>query len=191
MKNILYYQIKEKLLNISEKWDALSIAPDYAITFAHENINPEPQKGDSPPFSVEYRLAAAGEPFNAVLRSGKNLTHDELAILSTIKKQQTQKDMVVYRGISKELFKDMRRNGKEKNCDLLDEGVLFCSLVKGHEYTSQIYLRLYVPKGSSMIYLGNVNLNQHLYEVVLPEKLPLKIESIDKKYVNCIVKNTF
>lgn len=64
MKPMIYYRIKEYIFHIGAKWDKQSIAETDAIDFAHKYINPEPIKGEDPPFSPEYRLAASGETIN-------------------------------------------------------------------------------------------------------------------------------
>ena len=70
-----------------------------------------------------------------------------------------------------------------------DEGFLFCSLVKGQEYNygkgNGQKFRIYVPKGSKIVYLGNVNDEQTNYEVVVMRSAKLKIVSIDAVYINC------
>lgn len=88
----------------------------------------------------------------------------------------------------------MIENAKNKpDADLIEKGILQTSLVKGHELSSNIYtqyLRIFVPTGTNVIYLGNINNEQHLYEVDIQYRAKLQIISADKKYINCLLRST-
>lgn len=191
MKKKIYYRIKNLALKTSETWDKLSPIEKDAITFAHTYINPEPTQGTTPPFSPEYRLAASGETINQeYLRKGTIIPAIS-DIIDTLSKNTTQTDIVVYRGICYDIFNQMLDNAIDKpTTDLIEKGVLQTSLVKGHELPADIYLRIFVPSGTKALYLGNVNQEQHLYEVDIMTGAHLSIVSADSKYLNCILQST-
>lgn len=191
MKIKLYYRLKNWFLKTSEKWDKLSPEEKDAITFAHKYINPEPLRGTDPPFTPEYRLVASGETINRdYLRKGKTIPAIT-DILDTLSKNTTQKDIVVYRGVCNDIFNQMLATAEdEPNTDLIEKGVLQTSLVKGHELPANIYLRIFVPAGTKALYLGNVNQEQHLYEIDIMTGAHLTIISADSRYINCLLQST-
>ena len=82
----------------------------------------------------------------------------------------------------------MQENAKNmKGVDLYEKSFLQTSLVKGHESNSQYHLRIYVPKGTQAVYLGNVNDEQFYYEVDIQHGAKLKVVSMDETYINCIL----
>lgn len=191
MKNKLYYRLKNWILDTSETWDKLSPKEKDTIAFAHTYINPEPIRGTTPPFSPEYRLAASGETINQeYLRKG-NIIPNITDILDKLSQNTTQKDIVVYRGVCYDLFNQMLNNATgEQTTDLIETGVLQTSLVKGHELPADIYLRIFIPAGTKALYLGNVNYEQHLYEMDIMTGAHLSIVSADAKYLNCMLQST-
>jgi hypothetical protein len=194
MKPMIYYRIKEYIFHIGAKWDKQSIAETDAIDFAHKYINPEPIKGEDPPFSPEYRLAASGETINREYLRHEIIIPILKDILKALSANKTKKDIIVYRGVSNDVFHQMIENAKnEQGADLIEKGILQTSLVKRHELSSNIctqYLRIFVPTGTNAIYLGNINNEQHLYEVDIQCKAKLQIISADKKYINCKLLET-
>ena len=192
MKPLIFYRIKDVFLNIGSKWDKLAPSEDEAIFFAHEFINPEPEKFSSKEdglYSPEYVLAHHGELFNGIFREGRDVGDDDCKYLTDmLDTHSTKKDMVVYRGICKYVFEHMKENAKNiDGVDLLDKAFLQSSLVKGHESNSRIRLRIFVPKGTKAAYMGNVNDEQWYYEVVIQRGTPLRVISADKEYINCEV----
>ena len=74
--------------------------------------------------------------------------------------------------------------------DLYEKSFLYCSLVKGCEIPSRYHLRIFVPKGSQVFYTGNVNDEQHYYEVDIQVGGKLEIVSADDEYINCRLLGT-
>ena len=66
----------------------------------------------------------------------------------------------------------------------------FTSLVKGCELQYTNKLRIYLPKGTSAVYKGDINYRQDLYEVDIQHGAQLKIISIDSEYINCLLIKT-
>lgn len=186
MKPCVYYHIIGRIFNIGDKWDKLSPTEEDAIKFAHKNINPEPQKMiNKTHYSLEYCLAHSGENINQRFRHDRQ-DDDDLKIIKMVSAHTTKVPLVLYRGVCKDVFKQMIINAKNiDNVDLYEKSFLQTSLVKGHESNSQYHLRIYVPEGTQAVYLGNVNDEQFYYEVDLQYGSKLKIVSIDKDYVNC------
>ena len=86
----------------------------------------------------------------------------------------------------------MVKNAKDvPDCDLYEKGFLCTSLVKGCEYAYDTRLRIFVPQGSNVVYLGNVNDEQENYEVVVQKGAKLKILSKDQQYLNCLLIGTW
>lgn len=191
MKKKIFYRLKNCVLKTSSTWDQLAPEKKDAIAFAHTYINPEPLKGITPPFSPEYRLAASGETINReYLRKGRT-SSDITDILTTLSKNTTQKNIVVYKGICYDRFNDMLSIAADNpTTDLIETGVLQTSLVKGHELPANIYLRIFIPAGTKALYLGNVNQEQHLYEIDIMPGAHLSIISADSKYINCLLQST-
>lgn len=188
MKPKIYYRLKEKFINIGVAWDRLSPTEADAIKFAHKNINSEPRKRiDVNHFSLEYCLAHSGESINARFRNDEPRDID-LQIADMVAMHGTRVPMVVYRGVCKDVFEQMRKNAESMDgVDLYEKSFLQTSLVKGHETRSQYHLRIYVPKGTQAVYLGNVNDEQHYYEVDIQHGVKLQVVSIDNKYINCMI----
>lgn len=191
MKPLFYYRIIGKFYNVGDKWDQLSPTEEDAIEFAHKNINPEPQKMITETcYSLEYCLAHSGETINERFRQDRP-DEIELKIVDMVALHTTKVPLVLYRGVCKEVFRQMKDNAKKiKNTDLYEKSFLQTSLVKGHESKSQYHLRIYVPEETQAVYLGNVNDEQFYYEVDLQHGTKLKIVSIDDEYINCkLIKN--
>ena len=186
MKPFLYYRIIGKIYNIGNKWDKLSPIEENAIEFAHKNINPEPQrKITATCYSLEYCLAHSGETINDRFRQDRPDECD-LKIADMVALHTTKVPLVLYRGVCETVFQQMIENAENMDdTDLYEKAFLQSSLVKGHEIKSKYRLRIYVPKGTQAIYLGNVNEEQFYYEVDLQHGAQLKIVSIDDEYINC------
>ena len=59
------------------------------------------------------------------------------------------------------------------------------------EIKREIRLRIFVPYGTNVIYLGNVNdEEERYYEVDVQYGAKLKIVSMDKTYINCVLIST-
>ena len=186
------YKIKDKFLHIRQTWDPLAPDQAHAIEFAHTHINPEPARMlPSTKASPEYHLASLGDVINTDYRNNI-VTEDYKAIEKMLSHHNTDTDLVLYRGICKDVLKSMIKNArKQANCDLYEKGYLSTSLVKGHQAKATYYLRIYVPAGTNVVYLGNVNYEEKkYYEVAIQHSSKLKIISIDNKYINCLLTET-
>lgn len=181
------YCIKEKILNIGEKWDEMAVDREYAIEFAHRYINQEP---DSKEDENLYILAHNGCSINDRYRKNNLFDYDS-DVSETVSKNKTDMDLVLYRGVHKCVYKLMEENAKKlKGCQLYEKGFLATSLVKGRELGSEIRLRIYVPAGTKCVYMGNVNEEQNFYEVDVMHGAKLKIVSMDREYINCQLLGT-
>lgn len=186
MKPLFYYRIVGKFYNIGVIWDNMAPSEEDAIDFAHENINPEPnRKTNENQYSLEYCLAHSGETINERYRNDR-LEDIDLRIADMVALHTAKVPLVLYRGICETVFQQMQENAKSINgVDLYEKSFLQTSLVKGHESNAKYHLRIYVPLGTQVVYLGNVNDEQFYYEVDIQYGAKLKIISIDKKYINC------
>ena len=188
MHTNIYYKIQEKIKKTGASWDLLAPNKENAIVFAYIHINPEPKKMiDIYHYSMEYCLAHSGETINERFRQDRPDKID-LQIADTVSKQKNNTPLVLYRGVCAHVFQLMKENASNlPDTDLYEKGFLQCSLVKGHEINAAIKLRIYVPTGYPVIYLGNVNDEQKFYEVDIQHGTKLKIVSIDRQYINCYV----
>ena len=179
-------RIIDKIKHIGASWDKLAPAETDAIKYAHKHINPEPQKMiDDHHYSPEYCLAHSGESINDRFRENRPTDIDK-KIADIVAKTTTDSDLVLYRGVGDYTFDLMIKNAKsQKNCDFYESAFMSCSLLKDHELLYKKRLRVYVPAGSRVIYLGNVNDEQEYYEVVIMRGAKLKIVSADHTYINC------
>lgn len=187
------YRIKELLFQNSKHWDALAQTEESVVAFAHENINPEPEKfaEDNMHYSLPYCLAASGESINHRFRSD-SVTDIDLEIRDEVAKNHSKAPLILYRGICDYVFQEMIKNAASRQgTDLYEKGFMSTSLVKSHEIPSEHYLRIYVPAGTSCIYMGNVNNELAYYEVTIQCESSLIIESIDNKYINCRLISTY
>lgn len=203
MKPMIYYRIKELLFHIGAKWDKKAIKEENAIDFAHEHINAEPKQCMD---SLEYLLANEGENINKQLRNREMQDVDIYIrdIINMLNNNTTDTDLIVYRGIQDNVFDEVLENLIEEasifsDCDLYDKGILATSLVKGKELRGSRSsqkpnkfkgFRILVPKGSHVKYMGNVNFEQHYYEVDIQHGAKLQVISADKEYINCLLLST-
>lgn len=185
-KPFFYYRILGKIHNIGAAWDKIAASKEYAIDFAHENINQEPKRYvNERHFSLEYCLAQSGETINERYRHDRPEDID-LRIANMVALHVTKVPIVLYRCVCERVFYQMQENAKSmKGVDLYEKAFLQTSLVKGHEINACYHLRIYVPEEREAVYLGNVNEEQSYYEVVLQHGAKLKVVSIDGKYINC------
>ena len=192
MLPLIIYRIKDKFLNIGQKWDQLAPDQAHAIEFAHTHINPEPLHtpiGTPPP--PEFFLARKGDEINHYYR--QDTPKEEYKKISAMMaKHSTDIDLVLYRGICPDVYKSMKRNARKKsNCNLFEKGYLSCSLVKGKEKRAIYHLRIFIPAGTHVTYLGNVNGEENVYyEVAVQHSSKLKVISKDNKYINCLLTET-
>ena len=186
MKPVFYYRFIGKICNNGAVWDKKSPSIENAIDFAHKNINEEPkQYVTGAEFSLEYLLAASGETINGRYRQN-SMEEIDLRIADMVALHTTKVPCVLYRGVCELVFDQMKNNAKDmKGVDLYEKAFMSTSLVKGCELKYRHRLRIYVPKGTEAVYLGNVNKEQHFYEVVLQHGSKLKIISRDNIYINC------
>lgn len=203
MKPMIYYRIKELLFHIGAKWDKKAIKEENAIDFAHEHINAEPEQCMD---SLEYLLANEGENINKQLRNREMQNVDIYIrdIINMLNNNTTDTDLIVYRGIQDNVFDEVLENLIEEasifsDCDLYDKGILATSLVKGKELRGSRSpqkpnkfkgFRILVPKGSHVKYMGNVNFEEHYYEVDIQHGAKLQVISADKEYINCLLLST-
>lgn len=188
--NIIYH-IKDKFQNIGASWDKLAPDKEHAPEYAHNHINPEPERMiDVYHYSMEYCLAHSGESINERYRQDR-VDDIDRQIAATVEKNTTDTDIVLYRGVCEHIYDLMKQNAKNiPDCDLYEKGFLATSLVKGHEINYKIKLRIYVPAGTKCVYQGNVNDEQGFYEVDVMHSAKLKIISMDKTYINCRLLET-
>ena len=186
MLPLLFYRIKENTIKLGASWDKLAPSENAAIEFAHTYLNTDPHRFNTKQqYTMEFYLACKGDDINTRYRNNIP-TQEDLQVAETLKEYKSQKDLVLYRGVCDEIFLLMKKNGKNHtDCDLYEKGFMACSLVKGHEYRSSKYLRIYIPKGTNVIYQGNINNEQNTYEVDIQYGAKLKIVSADNKYINC------
>lgn len=190
MHSTLFYRIKDVFTKTGACWDRLAPSKDTAIEYAHDNLNHDPERIIDDQYSYEYCLAYSGDTINERYRTGCTMDIDN-AFPEMLTQYTTKQDIVVYRGIDDSAYKLMIENAKKHiGTDLLEKGFLATSLVKGCEFNRQIKLRIYVPAGTHAVYQGNVNDEQKLYEVDIQHNAHLKIISIDKEYINCLLIHT-
>lgn len=151
-------------------------------------------------------LANAGENINKQLRNRKMQDVDLYIrdIINMLKNNTTDTDLIVYRGIQDNVFNEVLKSLIEEasifpDCDLYDKGILATSLVKGKELRGSRSpqkpnkfkgFRILVPKGSHVKYMGNVNFEEHYYEVDIQHGAKLQVISADKEYINCLLVST-
>lgn len=193
IRGSIWYKLKEIIFRYGEKWDALTPKEDEAINFAHNYINMEPARyveGTSYPSSM-YRIAAS-QSISQRLRS--NIASDiDIELLEALKRYILPNDIIVYRGIFEDDFKNMIKNAKIiGNCDLYEKGLYSTSIVKGKQESKRAYqTRTFLPKGTNAVYLGDVNDEEkRYYEVLVQKGARLKIVSMDKSFINCILIGT-
>ena len=188
VKNVFLLKLKDKLCHISKAWDAKSIKKDEAIEYAHVHINPEPEKPDlTGDYSKNtyYKLAYSGETINNALRTGENNFND---IMETVKSNFSDEPLILYRGVCEYVYGKMIQHAEgHKEADYIERGFLCCSLVKDHHIKDTYCLRISVPKHTPMVYMGNVSNEQDYYEVDILCGAKLKIVSIDKEFINCVL----
>ena len=182
----IYYKTKGLFNHTGSKWDLLSPSVESAIEYAHTYINMDPPRMiDEYHYSWEYFLAHSGESISTHFRTDF-LDSEDISISEMIATHCCKTDLVLYRGVIDHIFRQMQQNATSlPGVDLFDKGFMSCSLVRGHELKSDHQLRIYVPAGSHVIYLGNVNDEQHFYEVVIQHGAKLRIIDMDSIYINC------
>ncbi len=193
MNNKIIYHIKELITQTGSKWDALAPKEQDAAEFAERYINPEPpRRKDEETFSLEYCLASSGETLNDHFRYNDKIENIDLEISDMVSQHACKKDLVLYRGVCDPVIDLMRKNAEDiPGVDLYEKGYLQCSLVKGREANYKTKLRIYVPAGSPVVYMGDVNHELEIYyEATIQHGGMLKIISIDKTYINCLLLKT-
>ena len=139
---------------------------------------------------MEYCLAYSAESINERFRQNRADDTDN-QIAEMMNTHTTDADLILYRGICDYVYELMITNANGiKGIDFLEKGFMCTSLIKGHELNYEKKLRLYVPAGSKVTYMGNVNYEPNFYEVDIQREAKLKIVSIDKEYINCRLLGT-
>lgn len=188
MRNILYYRLKGLLCRTGAKWDKQSVTWKNAVTYAHANINPEPEvyMKNTLHYTWEGCLARYSEDISWRYRWDRP-DADDLAIADMVESHSTQVPLILYRGVCEDVFQLMLENAEElEDTDLYEKGFMPTSLVKGSEILSDYQLRIHVPAGAHVVYLGNVNNELSRYpEVVIQRGSKLRIHSICGGYINC------
>lgn len=188
-----YFKLKDRIFKISKKWDALSIEEENAISFAVLHINPEPNKyllGSNSEYTPEWIIAHFNECTNRYPREDQQDDSCDM-ITKRISENTADVPLILYRGVGDYIYNNMKDNARGTEFDYYEKGFMSTSLVKGHEYRYKKRLRIFVPVGSHVIYLGNVNDEQFNYEVVIQRGAKLKIRSIDQEYINCELLETY
>lgn len=193
IRGSIWYRIKESIYRYGEKWDALAPSEEEAVGYAHEYINKEPARyiENTSVFSPMYRIASS-QPISQRLRSGY-ATSIDLELVEALKVYVLKNDIVVYRGVYEDDFKNMIENARGVlGCDLYEKGLFSTSIVRGKQESERAYqIRTFVPKGSNAVYLGDVNYEEkRYYEVLVQKGARLKIVSMDSNYINCLLLGT-
>jgi hypothetical protein len=187
MHTKVYYHIINYFKKIGYKWDQIAPTKETAVAFAHTYINEEPERRDGVNYSLEYCLAHSGETINERFRKDRPYEID-LNIAKMVSRYKTKIPIVLYRGVSHDIYQKMLDSAKGiPRVDLHEKAFLQASLVKGCEIQRKIKLRIYVPAGTEAVYLGNVNDELFYYEVDIQRGMNLKIISMDKDYINCMI----
>ena len=194
MMQEIFYRMKDLGLCIGAQWDRLAPSEGNAVEFAEKHINKEPRKfkeGSSSAYTDEYCLAHSGEVINERYRGNRPEDLDK-QIAATLDGYRTDTNLVVYRGVCDYVYDLMKENARDiEGADLYEKGFMATSLVKGHEINGDKNLRIFIPAGSKCIFMGDVNNELKLYyEVTVQHGAALKIVSIDKKYINCLLIKT-
>ncbi len=181
----IYYLLKDLLFHIGSNWDMLAPQSEKEIPGFTENyLNTEPNPSDGD-YNDLYALVHYGEHINYPLRNDLMKGENKLiSIVNTVAKYSCKKDIVIYRGVCQEVFNQMKENARFTKGDLLEKGFLYSSLLRGHEFSRDYQLRILVPAGSQVVYVGTIN-NEHRYETDVQIGSVLKIISIDRNYINC------
>lgn len=192
-KNFIY-SIEEMVFRYGKKWDLISPLEKDAKEFANININSEPNRyknGNSNEFTSEYILAKYSMIINDRLRKD-DLDYDIINVSKDIYKYRLKQDIVVYRGVHKNVMDTMIKSAKDyEGIDFCEKGFLNTSIVKGKEVNSRFKLRIYLPKRTCAFYAGNVNDEESIYyEVIVQKGAKLKILSKDREYINCVLCET-
>lgn len=187
MHTKVYYHILDYFKKIGHKWDMIAPTEETAVAFAHTYINEEPERYDGLNYSLEYCIAHSGETINERFRNDRAENID-LYIAKMVSRYNTKIPIILYRGVSHDIYQNMLDSAKGiPRVDLHEKAFLHTSLVKGCEIQRKIKLRIYVPAGTEAVYLGNVNDELFYYEVVVQRGMNLRIISMDKDYINCII----
>lgn len=187
---ILYFRLKEMIFKEGKKWEKKYSIKGNVIQFANQNINPQPPKYiANGGFSGEYIVVSKAASLNGKIRSGhiKNMEDTIDNTYSAFEKYRTKVDLVVYRGVRKEVFNGMKNSFFKFH----DKAFLCTSLLKGHELDQEYKLRILIPKGTKAAYMGDLNGEEKIfYEVIVQKGAVLRIVSFDGVYWNCKVEST-
>lgn len=169
----------------------MAVSERKAVEFGYKYLNPEPSAWDGTKRTIGYLLAHDGINMNWELREGCLNPMCKKAS-DVISKNKTKTDIVVYRGVSNEVYKEMKKAAKKiRGTDYYEKGFLFASLVKGCELNTEIKMRIFIPKGQNAIFLGNANDELYVfYPIAIQCGSHLKIISCDSQYINCYLIGT-
>lgn len=130
-------------------------------------------------YSYAYVLAHCGETINERFRRDR-ADEDDIECAKLVARNTNDVPLILYRGVSEMVCQMMYENAfGMDNVDLYEKSFLYCSLVKGSEIPSRYHLRIFVPEGNQVFYTGNVNDEQHYYEVDIQIGGKLEIISAD------------
>ena len=152
------------------------------------------------PDEKEYLNAYTKDEFlNNKIRKGikfsnENEKMDEY-LSRIINKNKIGETIVVYRGISKEGYKGMKKAYKDTypnfDCDnkLFEKAYMSTSMIKGRELQYDYQLRIIVPKGTHAIYIGGISCSPYQVELLLGKNIVLKKIESSGRYIDVIVNN--
>ena len=186
---ILYFRLKEMIFKEGRKWEKKFPIQGDVKEFAKQNINPQPNKKIGGEYTGEYIVVSTAETLNDRIRSGLIANYEDSINKGYLAfaKYQTKVDLVVYRGVCKNVFKSMKKSFFKFH----DKAFLCTSLLKGHELDQEYKLRILIPKGTKAAYMGDLNGEEKIfYEVILQNGAVLRIVSFDGVYWNCKVEST-
>ena len=121
------------------------------------------------------------EGFNERLRSGRMLLHDwkdlDTELSKMINRYKMPEEIVVYRGITKESYKQMSKDAETMSGSpkfLIERAYLSTSLIKGSELKSEIQLKINVPKGIAFLYIGKNSVSPEQTEMLFGKNTLMK-----------------
>ncbi len=169
--------------------DLLAPSEAAAEEFAANLLNAAPPAMlDAEHFSEGYVISHYGEGINNRCRADK-CDDEDMGYISYVGQHRSKGAVVVYRGVTEWSYQRMKKAAKDyPGVDLYETGFMHCALVKGREYKRDYQLRILVPAGSAIVYLGNAGFDYPVepqFEVVIQTGAKLRILSRDREYINC------
>ncbi len=187
-KSIIY-----KKCNIGEVLDKLSPSPENIDCFVEIALNKASSAKLNDDFTMEHYISHCTTRLNDHIISGTPTLSDTDQI-TYMERFSSRLPVVLYCGINEYIYKLMRKNAKmHPDTDLYADGMIHGSIVKGKEYRDNYNLRILIPAGSKVLYLGNAGYPEDveaIYETVIQTGARLRILSRDPKYINCELLST-